>query len=77
MQNQEFSEEYYKMKYFKYRAKYEQLKEFAEQKSKIQTGGQVTSLSFNYKQEQVAVSNQNQASDQQNNAETLMLDVRY
>ena len=27
MQNQEFSEEYYKMKYLKYKAKYEQLKE--------------------------------------------------
>jgi len=39
MQNQEFSEEYYKMKYFKYRAKYEQLKEIADSRSKIQTGG--------------------------------------
>ena len=27
MQNEQFSEEYYKMKYFKYKAKYEQLKE--------------------------------------------------
>ncbi len=39
MQNQEFSEEYYKMKYFKYRAKYEQLKEIAESNSRTQTGG--------------------------------------
>jgi hypothetical protein len=38
MQNQEFSEEYYKMKYFKYRAKYEQLKEIAEARGQ-QTGG--------------------------------------
>lgn len=34
MENEDFSEEYYKMKYFKYRAKYEQLKEIAQQ-----TGG--------------------------------------
>jgi hypothetical protein len=39
MQNQEFSEEYYKMKYFKYRAKYEQLKEIAQARSGLQTGG--------------------------------------
>lgn len=38
MQNEKYSEEYYKMKYFKYRAKYEQLKEFAEQ-SNGQQGG--------------------------------------
>ena len=39
MQNLEFSEEYYKMKYFKYRAKYEQLKEIAAAQSNGQTGG--------------------------------------
>jgi len=39
MQNQEFSEEYYKMKYFKYRAKYEQLKEIAQVRSGLQSGG--------------------------------------
>ncbi len=39
MQNLEFSEEYYKMKYFKYRAKYEQLKEIAEAQSNGQSGG--------------------------------------
>jgi hypothetical protein len=38
MQSQEFSEEYYKMKYFKYRAKYEQLKEIAEARG-LQQGG--------------------------------------
>ncbi len=64
MQNQEFSEEYYKMKYFKYRAKYEQLKEFAEQRSGIQTGGSWGSP-FSKKTEQAAVSNQKQVLDQQ------------
>jgi hypothetical protein len=39
MQNQEFSEEYYKMKYFKYRAKYEQLKEIVQSRPGLQTGG--------------------------------------
>ena len=39
MQSQEFSEEYYKMKYFKYRAKYEQLKEIAEVRGLHQQGG--------------------------------------
>jgi len=38
MQSQEFSEEYYKMKYFKYRAKYEQIKEIG-QASGLQQGG--------------------------------------
>jgi hypothetical protein len=44
MQNQEFSEEYYKMKYFKYRAKYEQLKEIAEARSGLQKGGAMETL---------------------------------
>jgi len=49
MQNQEFSEEYYKMKYFKYRAKYEQLKEIAQARSGVQAGGAsiMTSLGLN------------------------------
>lgn len=39
MQNEKYSEEYYKMKYYKYRAKYEQLKEFAQQQQLNEQNG--------------------------------------
>jgi hypothetical protein len=43
MQSKEFSEEYYKMKYFKYKAKYEQIKEIAQARKQQQDGGSIGS----------------------------------